>query len=45
MRAAGTYDWAGVVAETPPLLKARIGETVRVDLPRGTKRFAVMAIL
>ncbi len=27
------------------LLKARIGETVRVDLPRGTKRFAVMAIL
>lgn len=27
------------------LLKARVGETVRVDLPRGTKRFEVLEIL
>jgi transcription elongation factor GreA len=26
------------------LMKARVGETVRVDLPKGTKRFEVMAI-
>lgn len=27
------------------LMKARVGETVRVDLPRGTKRFEVLEIL
>jgi transcription elongation GreA/GreB family factor len=27
------------------LMKARISETVRVDLPRGEKRFLVVAIL
>ncbi len=27
------------------LLKARIGETIKVDLPRGTKRFAVIEIV
>lgn len=27
------------------LMKARIGEVVKVDLPRGTKRFEVMEIL
>jgi transcription elongation factor GreA len=27
------------------LMKARVGETVKVDLPRGTKRFEVVEIL
>jgi transcription elongation factor GreA len=27
------------------LMKARVGETVKVDLPRGTKRFEVLEIL
>lgn len=27
------------------LLKARVGDVVKVDLPRGTKRFVVVAIL
>lgn len=27
------------------LMKARVGDTVRVDLPRGTKRFEVVEIL
>lgn len=27
------------------LLKARVGEVIKVDLPRGTKRFEVMAIV
>ncbi|MCC6581288.1 MAG: transcription elongation factor GreA [Phycisphaeraceae bacterium] len=27
------------------LMKARVGETVRVDLPRGTKRFEILEIL
>jgi transcription elongation GreA/GreB family factor len=27
------------------LLKARVGETVRVDTPRGVKRFEVLAIV
>ena len=36
MRAAGTYDWPGVAAEIPALLKARIsGHTwIPVDLLR-----------
>ncbi|MEX0744989.1 MAG: GreA/GreB family elongation factor [Phycisphaeraceae bacterium] len=27
------------------LLKARVGETVKVDLPRGTKRFEIVEIV
>ena len=27
------------------LMKARIGETVRVDLPRGEKRFEILEIV
>lgn len=27
------------------LMKARVGETVRVDMPRGTKRFEILEIL
>jgi transcription elongation GreA/GreB family factor len=27
------------------LMKARVGDVVRVDLPRGTKRFEVVEIL
>jgi len=27
------------------LMKARIGETIRVDLPRGAKRFTIIEIL
>lgn len=27
------------------LMKARVGETVRVDLPRGTKRFEILEIV
>jgi transcription elongation factor GreA len=27
------------------LMRARIGEVIRVDLPRGTKRFAVIEIV
>lgn len=27
------------------LMKARVGQTVKVDLPRGTKRFEIMEIL
>lgn len=41
-------DEIEVTAASPmgeALLKARVGETVRVDLPRGTKRFEVVEIL
>lgn len=41
-------DEIEVTAASPmgeALLKARVGETVRVDLPRGTKRFQVVEIL
>jgi transcription elongation GreA/GreB family factor len=27
------------------LMKARIGETIRVDLPRGEKRFTIIEII
>jgi transcription elongation GreA/GreB family factor len=27
------------------LMKARIGETIRVDLPRGEKRFMILEII
>lgn len=41
-------DEIEVTAQSPmgeSLLKARIGEVVKVDLPRGTKRFEVVEIL
>jgi transcription elongation factor GreA len=41
-------DEIEVTAASPmgeALLKARVGETVKVDLPRGTKRFEVVEIL
>ena len=27
------------------LMKARVGEVVKVDLPRGTKRFEILEII
>ena len=44
----GPDDVIEVTASSPmgtALMKARISETVRVDLPRGEKRFLVVAIL
>lgn len=41
-------DEIEVTAQSPmgeSLLKARVGEVVKVDLPRGTKRFEVVEIL
>ena len=41
-------DCIEVTASSPmgeSLMKARVGETVRVDLPRGTKRFKIAEIL
>ena len=41
-------DWIEVTASSPmgaALMKARVGETVRVDLPRGTRRFEILEIL
>ncbi len=41
-------DYDEVTANSPmgrALMKARVGETVRVDAPRGTKRFEVLEIL
>jgi transcription elongation factor GreA len=48
--ASGRFDSdeIEVTASSPmgeALMKARVGETVRVDLPRGTKRFEVLEIL
>jgi transcription elongation factor GreA len=48
--ASGSFDAdeIEVTAASPmgeALMKARVGETVRVDLPRGTKRFEVIEIL
>jgi transcription elongation factor GreA len=48
--ASGRFDSdeIEVTASSPmgeALMKARVGETVRVDLPRGTKRFEVVEIL
>ena len=40
-------DYIEVTTTSPmgvSLMKARIGETIRVDLPRGTKRFTIIAI-
>lgn len=49
-QATGRFDLEYVeVTTTSPmgmaLLKARIGEVVRVDLPRGTKRFEILEIV
>lgn len=41
-------DYVEVTTTSPmgvALMKARIGETVRVDLPRGTKRFEILEIV
>jgi transcription elongation factor GreA len=48
-QATGRFDLDYVeVTTTSPmgvaLMKARIGETIRVDLPRGEKRFTIVAI-
>lgn len=48
--ASGRFDAdeIEVTASSPmgeALMKARVGDTVRVDLPRGTKRFEVLEIL
>lgn len=40
-------DWVEVTVSSPmgeALMRARIGETIRVTLPRGEKRFEVIAI-
>ncbi|WP_428387921.1 transcription elongation factor GreA [Mucisphaera sp.] len=47
---SGSFDGDAieVTASSPmgdSLLRARVGETVRVDLPRGTKRFEILEIL
>ena len=42
------FDYVEVTANSPmgeALMKARIGETIRVDAPRGVKRFEVVEIL
>jgi transcription elongation factor GreA len=41
-------DWIEVTSSSPlgiALMKARVGETVRADLPRGEKRFEIVAIV
>lgn len=48
--ASGSFDSdeIEVTASSPmgeALLRSRVGETVRVDLPRGTKRFEILEIL
>jgi len=48
-QATGRFDLDYVeVTTTSPmgisLMKARVGESIRVDLPRGTKRFTILAI-
>ncbi len=48
--ASGNFDAdeIEVTAGSPmgeALIKARVGDVIKVDLPRGTKRFAVMEIL
>ncbi len=42
------FDVIEVTAGSPmgeALMKARVGETVRVDLPKGTKRFTILEIM
>lgn len=48
--ASGKFDMdvIEVTAASPmgeALMKARVGQTVRVDLPRGTKRFEILEIV
>lgn len=48
--ASGNFDSDEIEVTTmspmgEALMKARVGETVKVDLPRGTKRFEVLEIL
>jgi transcription elongation factor GreA len=48
--ASGRFDmdFIEVTAASPmgeSLMKARVGDTVKVDLPRGTKRFEIVEIL
>ena len=48
--ASGSFDAdeIEVTASSPmgeALMKSRVGETVKVDLPRGTKRFEILEIL
>jgi len=49
-QASGRFDADEIEVTTSSpmgevLLKARVGETIKVDLPRGTKRFAITEIL
>jgi transcription elongation factor GreA len=42
------HDYVEVTTSSPmgeALMKARIGETVRVDLPRGVRRFEILEIV
>ena len=48
--ATGSFDvdYVEVTASSPmgeALMKARVGETVRVDLPKGAKRFEILEIV
>lgn len=43
-----TLDYIEVTPKSPmgvALMKARVGETVRADLPKGTKRFEILEIV
>jgi transcription elongation factor GreA len=43
-----SLDYIEVTASSPmgeALMKARVGETVKVDLPKGTKRFEILEIV
>ena len=43
-----TLDYIEVTPTSPmgvSLMKARIGETIRVDLPRGTRRYEILSIV
>jgi len=43
-----TQDYIEVSSNSPmgqSLMKARVGETVRVDLPRGTKQYEILEII
>ncbi len=42
------FDYIEVTTGSPmgeALMKARVGETVRVDMPKGTKRFTILEIV
>ena len=43
-----TLDYIEVTPTSPmgmSLMKARVGETIRVDLPRGTRRYEIISIV